>query len=234
MRPKALVFDLDGVLVHSEPVHVRTWVLSLAEFGVDVPEADRGHFQGRTAEQVAAWVRERHEGADVDGPRLVEAKRRHYAAAMETELEPVPGVDAFLRRRKGETPLALVTSSGLKTVGRTMLIFNWRNVFDALVGAEHVANPKPHPEPYLHVAQRLRLRPEEMLVFEDSRVGIESARAAGAPVCGVATTLDDAALREAGATWTIRDFEDEAALDLALEGVRPTGVFGRLIRRIAG
>lgn len=219
--PKALIFDLDGVLVDSEPLHRKTWIQCLAEQGIPVERGAEGFFQGRTGEQVAAWIRSRPGAPSIDAEALVARKRELYDATFRDELTAIPGVDEFLRRHKGTLPLGLVTSSGLKTVGQVMLLFNWRNIFDALVGREHVANTKPHPEPFERAAQRLRLRPEECLVFEDSAPGIQAARAAGASVCAIATSLKPDALLDAGAHWIAQDFRDAAALEMALSGVRP-------------
>jgi beta-phosphoglucomutase-like phosphatase (HAD superfamily) len=130
-------------------------------------------------------------------------------------------------------PLALVTSARLKIVGQVLFHFNWRNIFDALVGAEHVTHSKPHPEPFLKAVERFRLRPADCLVFEDSIVGIQGARAAGCAVCGVTTTSSAEDLIAAGAQWTIRDFEDAAGIEPALAGraLAPAGGwFRRLIR----
>lgn len=226
--PGALAFDLDGVLIDSEPIHRRTWLECLEELGVRLAPDEHDQFQGRTAEQVVAWLRSRPGGDSIafDRDAIVRRKRESFHDRIADELRPVAGADAFLRARKGETPLALVTSSGLKTVGRVMLHMNWRNVFDALVGAEHVGNFKPHPEPYLHAAERLKLPPARMLVFEDSEVGVRAARAAGAPVVGVATTLPPDRLRALGARWVVEDFRDEETLARALAGVGPRRFFG--------
>jgi len=225
--PKALIFDLDGVLVNSEPLHRRTWLEAFAEQGVQIDDRDVHQFQGRTAEQVVKWLESRpgRTQQPIDTPQLVLRKRQLYLGVIGSELEAVAGVDEFLRAQKGKFGLGLVTSSALKTVGQVMLAFNWRNIFEALVGAEHVTNPKPHPEPYLQVANRFKAHPSECLVFEDSAVGIESAVAAGARVCGVGTTLGAKELKTLGASFTIQDFRDLEALEAALSGTKPKRLF---------
>ncbi|MBI1784692.1 HAD family phosphatase [Candidatus Sumerlaeota bacterium] len=228
--PKALIFDLDGVLVDSEPLHRMTWRQCFEEERIPLAAEDEHRLQGRTGEQILGWLKNRPQTLpeNFDFDRFLRRKRELFREKMQTELAPVPGVDAFLRKHKSNRPLGLVTSAKLKTVGQIMLIFNWRNIFDALVGAEHVVSPKPHPEPYLHVAHRFKLDPAECLVFEDSAVGIESARGAGMTVCGVSTTLPPAELRRLGAHWVIPNFLDEATLELALTGHKPGKIFGWL------
>lgn len=229
--PKALIFDLDGVLVDSEALHRVTWIESLRALEIEIPAAAADFFHGRTAEQVMDWLRERGHSARLDPERLIQTKRALYLERLATDLRAVPGVDAFLRGNKGRIRLGLVSSAKLRLIGQVMLRFNWRNIFEALVGAEHVAQVKPHPEPYLHAAERLRFAASELLVFEDSAVGVRSARAAGARVCGVATTLGAGELRSLGASWVIKDFTELDTLELALRGETP-GALGRLRRAL--
>lgn len=221
-EPKALIFDLDGVLIDSEPLHLRTWVEALSQCGLQVAEDELEGLHGRASDEAILWLQE-HLGQRAESfssRELLEHKRARYIELMSTELRAVPGVDEFLRRHKGVLPLGLVTSAGLKFVGRSLKIFNWRNIFDALIGAEHVTRAKPHPEAYQKVAARFKIEPSECLVFEDSEVGIEAARTAGAMVCAVATSLKPKTLRRAGAHWVIRDFHDADTLKSALGGSR--------------
>lgn len=235
-KPKALLFDLDGTLVDTEPLHLRTWMEAFGSFGIPFPAGEESNLQGRRGEQVIEWLRSRL-GASVmdaiDPGALVAEKRERFERIIPTEVQPLPGAEAFLRRNKGDLPLGLVTSSRLETVGQMMLHLNWRNIFDALVGAQHVANPKPHPEPYHRAVQRFKLQPGECVVFEDSPVGIESARAAGCLVCGISTTLSSRELFALGADWAVADFTNEPVLELVLAGERGGGL-SRLKRRIFG
>jgi len=223
---KALIFDLDGVLVDSEPLHQRSWLEAFERFGLTLSDGERELLHGRRGEQVLRLLREKRGASapqgDWDG--ILAAKRALFAESMRRELRPVPGADAFLRRHKGSLRLGLVSSARLQLIGQTLMIMNWRNIFEVLVGAEHVAEPKPHPEPYGRAADRFKLDPRQCLVFEDSRVGIASAIKAGCRVCAVATSLSPRRLRLAGAHWIIRDFEDSRTLDAALAGRRPPGL----------
>lgn len=221
--PKALIFDLDGVLIRSEAAHMSNWLEVFAQFGIDFPESRIKELQGLRGEQVAELLQQEFgdvlDGVDLDA--LIAEKRRMFLAESLPMLEPIAGAEAFLRSHKGVLPLGLVTSARLGAVGKVLQHMGWRNIFEALVGAEHVQHPKPHPEPYQKAIDRFRLEPQECLVFEDSPVGLQSASAAGARVCGVASTLDRSELAKFGATWVIEDFEDEQNLRVAMEGERP-------------
>lgn len=232
---KALIFDMDGVLVDSEPLHQRDWMTVFRGFGLEYPASELKALQGLKGEQVIELVRRRAgvSGQAVDFDALIAEKRRLFIEQTIPQLREVPGAEPFLRSNKGRVPLALVTSARLKVVGQVLFHFNWRNIFDALVGAEHVTHSKPHPEPFLKAVERFRLQPGECLVFEDSIVGIQGARAAGCAVCGVTTSCSSDELIAAGAHWTIRDFEDAAGLEPALAGravARAGGWFRRLFR----
>lgn len=221
--PKALIFDLDGVLIRSEAAHMSNWLQVFAQFGIGFPESRIKELQGLRGEQVAELL-QRDFGRAVDGvdlDELIAEKRRVFLAESLPMLEPIAGAEAFLRSQKGVLPLGLVTSARLGAVGKVLQQMGWRNIFEALVGAEHVQNPKPHPEPYQRAIDRFKIAPEDCLVFEDSPVGLQSASAAGARVCGVASILGQSELVKFGATWVIEDFEDERNLLAAMEGERP-------------
>jgi len=228
--PKVLLFDLDGVLIDSEPLHRLTWAESLGELGITLSPADEPYLQGRTAEQIVGWLAARPDASPLAIDDLIRLKRDGFERRMADELRPVAGVDAFLRSNKGTIALGLVSSARLRLIGRVLQLFQWRNIFEGLIGADHVTHTKPHPEPYLAAAQRFKVKPSECLVFEDSAVGIESARTAGANVCGVATTLTPRELLKAGAQWTIQDFNDAAGLEPAMKGYGQGKVFGWLAR----
>lgn len=231
-EPKALIFDMDGVIVNSERAHIGNWLDIFRRHGVSFPEDRAIELQGLRGEQVAEWI-VGHLGdavAGVDWEAIIQEKRRVFIEESIPLLEEVPGAESILRANKGVRRLGLVTSSRLKTVGRVLLHFNWRNIFEVLVAAEHVANHKPHPEPFLQAAHRLKVEPGECLVFEDSPVGVASARAAGMMVCGVTTTRSRRELLRAGAHWTIEDFTNDAELARMLAGERPGTLAGFLQR----
>jgi HAD superfamily hydrolase (TIGR01509 family) len=217
----ALLFDLDGVLIDSEPVHARNWLDLFRETGIRFPEDQAGRFIGLRGEELLKWLREfdPQAAAGFDLQTMLDKKRQRFLESLD-QIPVVAGADAFLRAQHGRRRLGLVTSSRLRTLGAVLAHFGWRELFEVVVGGDHVAQTKPHPEPYLQAAARLHLAPAECLVFEDSTPGVESARAAGMEVCAVASSFGEDKLRGAGARWVIRDFTDAATLDQAL-GAHP-------------
>lgn len=232
-KPRALLFGLDGVLIDSEPLHLLAWRQAFARLNVEVRPGDLAGLLGRrTEQQVGQWA-----GATglpkahrLDVEAAISEQRRIFADSLD-RLIPTPGAEAFLRNCKGELPLALVTSANLKLVGRILLRLGWRNIFDALIGAEHVGAAKPHGEPFLKAAARFKLNAAECLAFEDAAIGIKAARAAGVPVCGVTTTLSARRLRRAGAQWAIDNFRPTPILNEAMSGEASVGL-GRRLRNL--
>ena len=187
---RAVIFDLDGVLIDSSAVIRRQWRRWIAAHGLDPdPTTDVMHGQRLVeivrqvaphldaeaeAARVAAW-----EAADTDGLRQIEG-----AAGLARTLPR----DAWAVVTSGNRPTAL-----------TRLRFAGLPVPDVLVTADDVPRGKPHPEPYLLAAQGLGIPPADCVVIEDAPAGVQAARAAGMRVVAVATSHAPEVLGEADA-----------------------------------
>jgi beta-phosphoglucomutase family hydrolase len=182
----ALIFDLDGVVVDSMPVHTLAWQRYLKQLGVDREDvAVRMH--GRRNDEI---VRE-FLGPDVDGQLVSDhgaAKERLYRSMMEEELTArlVPGVTQLLSRAAG-VPVGLATNAEPANVAFVLEGAGLSRWFQVVTDGSQVENPKPAPDVYLLAAKQLGAAPRNCIVFEDSEVGITAARAAGMRVVGVQT-----------------------------------------------
>jgi beta-phosphoglucomutase family hydrolase len=199
----ALIFDMDGVIVDSNPVHTRAWAVYLERLGVANDRiAERMH--GRRNDDIVRDI-----FGDGLTPQQVEAhgaaKEELYREMMAPELRSrlVPGVAEFLDRHS-RLPMALASNAEPLNVEFVLKNSELSRYFQAVVDGHQVERPKPHPEIYLVAAARLRARPEDCLVFEDSPAGIEAARAAGAGVVGISVT----GAKLFGADFLTRDFRD--------------------------
>ena len=188
---EAILFDFDGVLLDSEPVHCACWAEVLAPIGVTLEWGFyRQHGIGVDDREMLRTM-----AAGSDPPRkweelwaLYPAKKRLFQARME-RLPPFErSLDGFLSGLHGVYKLAVVSSSSTAEIAPILAAGGIGRHFDTLVGGEDVQHHKPAPEPYLLAARRLGTR--AALVVEDSEAGMASGRAAGFEVLTVKGPAD--------------------------------------------
>jgi HAD superfamily hydrolase (TIGR01509 family) len=192
MALRAVVFDFDGVIVDSEPLHFRAFRDCLAPEGIDLDEEEYYRtylaYSDREAIRIAL---ERHGLAN--DPRRTDALAERKARLFQESLRDVTlfaGARDLVTGLARELPLAIASGALRAEIEAILAAAGLRQAFTAVVGAEDVAHGKPHPEPFLTARRRLEphapgLLPEECLVFEDSVPGIAAARGAGMKVVAV-------------------------------------------------
>jgi HAD superfamily hydrolase (TIGR01509 family) len=200
---------MDGVIIESTDLHTRAWEIYLARHGIN-PDGVMGKMLGKRNDQIVRilWG----DGLDeAEAARHGADKEQLYREMMEPVFEEhvVGGVREFLAaaRRVG-VPCALGTNAEPKNVDFVLERTGLRQHLLAIVDGHQVERPKPDPEVFLKVAARLRVPACNCVVFEDSPGGMTAARAAGAHVVGLLTTLSEAPL----ADLAIRDFRDPRLL----------------------
>ena len=192
---RAVIFDFDGVLVDSEPLHFRALRDGLAGVGIRITEEE--YLREYVAYDDHGSIRialERH-GQDA-GPERVRAVAAVKAQAFERLMADVPfypGARALVRALAAEMPIAIASGARRSEIERILAAGGLRELFSAVVGADDVARTKPDPEPYRTAFERIApllpgVTPAEVVVFEDTLPGIAAARAAGMKVIGVAQT----------------------------------------------
>jgi sugar-phosphatase len=177
----ALIFDFDGTIAETTPLHARAFEETLAPFGVAV---DYPSIAGlKTQDAIVRCLRmEGRCEADFDLPSLVAEKQRRARALIAEELKAVRNVEAFLVRARSRFRMAVVTSGSRGTVTLALPKLGYEDWFDPIVCAEDVAQTKPAPDGFLKALAAMPARPEQALVFEDTVSGFEAARAAGLAV----------------------------------------------------
>lgn len=202
-RVAALLLDLDGTLVDSEPLHRERYREWFALRGWHYDEQVASLFTGRRADDVFR---------SVDGPWRGEDPEALLAeiiglGPMTRLPEPVAGaVEAVARARAAGIPLALVTSAGTRWVGRVLGPFGGAGAFATTVTREDITRGKPDPACYALACERLGVDPGAALACEDAPDGVRSAAAAGVgTVVGVTTSFPARQLSDAGATRTLPD-----------------------------
>jgi HAD superfamily hydrolase (TIGR01509 family) len=211
--PDAVVFDNDGLLLDTESVWTRAEEDLFERRDLTFTPADKRELVGTSA-AIAGRVLEARLG--VPAAEVMEELNALVIAELERGVEAMVGARELLERlRQRGTPIGLVSNSPLRFVQRSLEITGLDGIFDVVLSAHEVANPKPAPDPYLEACRRLGVEPgPNVVALEDSPSGVAAARAAGLTVIGV-PSLVGVALEEAH--LIARDLLDEVvATTLAL------------------
>jgi HAD superfamily hydrolase (TIGR01509 family) len=204
---KLVIFDCDGVLVDSEPIAVRIDVEMFAELGLTVSEQEViERLVGRSPEVLVQAVEEQLGHSPPDG--WEERGERRLRRAFEAELEPVDGIREALASIS--LPVCVASSSPPERLRfKLELTGLYERFAGRIFSATEVANGKPAPDLFLHAARQMGVAPADCIVVEDSRYGVQAARAAGMDVLGYAGGLTPADAL-AGPRTTV--FEDMRSL----------------------
>lgn len=179
-RYDGFIFDCDGTLADSMPVHYRAWCAAFAEIVPGLLFAEDFFYSlgGMPTREVAETVlRSAGRMANVD--EITETKEKHYVRLI-PEVQPVEPVTAFARhaRQRGK-PVAVATGTMPNVIGHSLAAIGMTDVFSIVITPAHVAQGKPAPDMFLLAAERMGTRPELTLVFEDGPPGFAAATAAG-------------------------------------------------------
>lgn len=173
----AYLFDLDGTIADSMPLHLITWRQAVREFGGDFPDELFWQWGGIPLPRTVEMLNERF-GYQLSPADVVHRKEQLYLEMLD-QVHPIASVAAHIALQHGRIPLAVVSGSPRLTVERTLHALKLRDKFDAVVAAEDYTHGKPDPEPFLTAARLLNVPPADCLVFEDAEAGIQAAEAAG-------------------------------------------------------
>ena len=186
-RDRALVFDMDGVLVDSEPLWRRAEVDCFARYGLALEEADCVETMGlRMDEAVEYWTRQRdwrpvsREGRADAIQEVADAVIDAMEGLIRSEAKPIAGVEAALdAAAAGGWRVGLASSSPMRLIEATLDTFGLRDRFEVCRSAEHEKLGKPHPDVYLATLREMGLDGRATIAIEDSFNGVKSALAAG-------------------------------------------------------
>ncbi len=195
---RGILFDMDGVLVDSEPFICKSAVLMFGELGLKVSPEDFIPFVGMGENRYIGGVAEKY-GLSVD---ITQAKARTYQiykTIIKGRLTSLPGVHEFIDKcRKKGFKLAVATSADQVKMEANLNEINLLpDLFHTTVNGLEVENKKPHPDIYLEASKRLGLKPEECLVVEDAPSGVKAAVSAGCRCLAVTSSFTRNELGEA-------------------------------------
>jgi beta-phosphoglucomutase-like phosphatase (HAD superfamily) len=173
----AYLFDCDGTVVDSMPLHYLAWRRALDAHGCDFPEELFYEWGGKPVDQILTDL-SRAQGLSFPIAETAHIKEGYFHEAI-PQLTAVAEVLEHIEDAHGRIPFAIVSGGGRDSVVRSLDQLGLLDRFDTLVCAEDYTRAKPDPEPYLIAAQRLNVAPGHCLVFEDTDLGIAAATAAG-------------------------------------------------------
>jgi beta-phosphoglucomutase len=201
----AVIFDMDGVIVDSHPIHKKTWRKFLELMGKKVSEKELNFImEGRKRDEIL-----RHflgELSEEQIQNLVLQKEQMFLQES-AAIQPINGLRPFLQElQTSGIRLAVASSGSAGRVNDMVLSLDLCRYFQAIVTGDQVAHGKPDPAIFRLASERLSVSPAETLVFEDSVSGVMAAKAAAMKCIGVATNGVVPMLLEAGADQIVSDF----------------------------
>ncbi|MGB6133727.1 MAG: HAD-IA family hydrolase [Acidobacteriaceae bacterium] len=173
----AYLFDCDGTIVDSMPLHYIAWKTALAEWGCEYPEDLFYQWGGKPIREIVGELN-RMRGLSMPVEEVAHRKEGLYYELL-PKLTAVPEVLEQIKAQHGRIPFAVVSGSTRESVVKSLEATHLLDKFDVLVCAGEYRNAKPAPDPFLLAAEKLGIAPEKCLVFEDTDLGIEAATAAG-------------------------------------------------------
>jgi beta-phosphoglucomutase-like phosphatase (HAD superfamily) len=174
---QAYLFDCDGTVADSMPLHYLAWKQALGEYGCDFTEERFYELGGLPIVNIIELLG-REQGIDMPVSDVARRKEEFYFGHLRN-LQCVAEVREHIQHQHGRIPFAIVSGSTRESVEASLRAIGLLNQFDVLVCAGDYTNSKPDPEPFVVAAQRLGVPPENCLVFEDTQMGIDAATAAG-------------------------------------------------------
>lgn len=176
-KAKALIFDLDGTLVDSMPLHYEAWKEVCATHGLDFSEEEFYSLAGVPSDRIFEIINERH-GTDFDPQKHSRLKEDTYLKKIH-KLQPVRPVFKLAVAYHGKMPMSIGTGSPGDHSWEAVKALGLDKYFDILVSKNDVKVGKPHPETFLKCAEAMQVEPQFCQVFEDGDPGLEAARSAG-------------------------------------------------------
>ena len=202
---RAAIFDMDGVIIDSHPIHKKAWRKFLKLLAREVSEEDLNFvMDGRKREEILRHFLGELSDEEV---RLLGQQKEQLFRQEAGDIKVTEGLyDLLQQLSEAEIKLGVASSGGESRVNYVLDLFHLRHYFGTIVTGNQVTAGKPDPTIFRVTCDRLRVRSTETLVFEDSVSGVRAAKAAGMRCIGVATNGVIATLLEVGADHIIPDF----------------------------
>ncbi len=173
---EAFLFDCDGTIADSMPLHYQAWTDALNLWNCPFSEELFYAWAGRPTPTIVEMLNEKYR-LTMPPQKVTEIKEENYFKLL-PQIQPVPEVVEQIDLHYGKIPFAVVSGSPRDSVIKTLNYLNLSQYFECVIGAEDYTHGKPAPDAFLLAASHLQVRPEACLVFEDAELGIQAAKAA--------------------------------------------------------
>ena len=177
MEPEGLIFDCDGTLVDTMPIHFKAWSSTTKVHGLVFPEY-RFYALGGVSPFEVLRILSSEQGVEVDPEAVTREKESRYMELI-AEADEIPEVMQIVRENHGKIPMAVASGGTPETVEGILDHCGIRHYFDAIVTSEDVEKPKPAPDTFLEAARRINVAPEKCRAYEDADMGMKAILAAG-------------------------------------------------------
>lgn len=182
---KAVIFDMDGVIIDSEPIHFEVDKQTFKDLGYNVSVEELGKYVGTTNEYMLTEIKKKYNInksiEEIISYKVEMTKRK----VMESNLEPIEGIKELLSELKNkDIPTAIASSSPRDFIDVVVSKFKLKNYFKFIVSGEEVKRGKPAPDIYFETAKKLGINPRDCIVIEDSENGVLAAKTAGMKCIG--------------------------------------------------
>ncbi|MEN6323775.1 MAG: HAD family phosphatase [Proteiniphilum sp.] len=205
-----IFFDMDGVVIDSEKLHLRALGLTLEKNGISFQNSILDGFVGRSDQSFFQYVYENIDDR-IDIEDFLKQKNAHFESLM-SEIQFVDGFTDFMRIVKdAKIKTALVTSSSKYTVQKVDKLLDFCRSFDIVITEEDTIKHKPHPDPYLLALERSVGDRKSTVIIEDSINGILAGKAAECIVYGLTTSFDVVTLKNVGVDFVYDSYKELAA-----------------------
>lgn len=185
---RGLIFDCDGTLTDSMPLHFEAWQAAMAPFGIEFSEPQFYRWAGKPTTEIIRLLSQ-HQGVAVDVEKASMAKESHFKTRI-NDVTARDEVVAVVRQMHGSIGMSVASGGDHDVVNAQLRCIGLTELLPIVVAAEDTAEHKPHPAPFLVAAERMGVAPVDCLVWEDSDLGLDAAAAASMTAIDVRGGID--------------------------------------------